>query len=573
MGRTASRARRLAVVSLAAFAALMVAAAPASAHAVLVDSDPSEGSALQEPPPEVVLQFNEPVELVEGGLRVHDEGADRVDDGITRDGTGGTVAVALPDDLPDGGYLVVYRVISQDSHPVSGVIGFTVGDARGVDDAVVADLLGEDTLTGVAGAVLRGLTYLATLLAAGAVAFSFAIARRDEDRRRARRVGVGAAGLALLATLLALPVQTVAVSGSGFIEALGPTANAQTLRSSFGESWVVRVAALGLLAPLLQRGRPDWALLGAAIAAPASFLLDGHTRSVEPTWLLMAGDAVHLAAGAVWFGGLVLLTLAVRARSIDDDPVGAARLVSRFSTAALWTVVALVASGGAMSWALVRTPDALITAGYGWTLLAKVTLVALAVALAAYNRSRLVPAVAARRAPAGASVDTGAAEGATAPDRRVRRSVAAWSRLRTTLGIESLLLVVVLLVTGFLVIQRPAAEAAGLTGLYDTRVAITEELDLEVVVDPNRAGETNAIHLYILDETGRPAGEVSDLDLELFYEPEDIGPFEVEPFPAGPGHWIANVDELTFPGEWRMTATAGVDRFTEERVEVTIPVR
>lgn len=577
MAAGAAGPQRAAVVVLAALAVVVLAVAPASAHAVLVDSDPSEGATLDEPPAEVVLQFDEPVEVVGSGLRVHDEDAERVDEGLTRDGAEGTIAVALPDDLPDGGYLVVYRVISQDSHPLSGVIGFTVGEGVGeVADAVAVDLLGEDTLAGVARAALRGLGYLGTLLAAGSVAFLLGIARRDDDRRRARRVGAAAAGIALAATVLALPVQTMAVAGAGPLEALGPTANVETLGSSFGESWLLRVAALVLLVPLVWRGRPDWALLGATVAAPASYLLKGHTRSMDPTWLLMAGDAVHLAAGAVWLGGLVLLALTVRARAVDDDPAGAARLVSRFSTAALGTVIALTVSGTAMAWALVRTPDALVSTGYGWTLLAKLTLVALAVAIAAYNRTRLVPAVVARRVPAGASVDTDAAAGTAGrppTDRLVRRSRLAWSHLRRTLGIEALLLVAVVLVTGFLAIQRPAADAAGLTGLYDTRVAVTDELDMEVVVDPNRAGEANAIHLYLLDETGRPADALEELELELFYAPEDIGPFEVEPFPAGPGHWLADVDELTFPGEWRMTATAVLDRFTEEEVEVTIPVR
>lgn len=573
MGARVAGRRRVAVVLLAAAAALLAATAPATAHAVLVDSDPSEGTELDTAPDEVVLRFNEPVDLVEGGLRVHDRDAERVDEGITRSGEQGTVAVALPDDLPDGGYLVVYRVISPDAHPVGGVIGFTVGDAEAVGDAVAADLLGGDALVGAVGATLRGIGYLGTLLAAGAVAFALTIARRDDDRRRARRVGAGAAGLALAATVLALPAQTMATSGVSVLEALGPTTAGETLRSSFGQSWLVRVVALGLLAPLLRRGRPPWALLAAGAAAPASFLLDGHTRSVEPTWLLVAGDAVHLAAGSVWLGGLLLLALAVRARSVDDDPVGAARLVSRFSTVALWSVVALAVTGGAMAWALVRVPGALVSTGYGWTLLAKLALVGLAVAVAGYNRSRLVPAVAARRAPAGGSVDADGRAGTDEEVRVVRRSRGAWRQLRTSLAIEAGLLVVVLLVTGFLAVQRPAAEAAGVTGLYETRTALTGELDLEVVVDPNRAGETNAVHLYVLDATGRPAGEVDDLRLELFYEPEDIGPFDVEPFPAGPGHWIANVDELTFPGEWRLHVTAGLDRFDEQRVEVTVPVR
>jgi copper transport protein len=246
--------------------------------------------------------------------------------------------------------------------------------------------------------------------------------------------------------------------------------------------------------------------------------------------------------------------------------VGAAGLVARFSSLALWSVLALTVSGLAMAWALVRVPGALTGTDYGALLLAKVVLVTLAVALAGYNRLRLVPTIAART-PAGGAVDAPAAATGTSP-----RARAAWRRLGGTLGAEALLLVAALLVTGFLVVQRPAAEAAGVTGLYDTTVAVTDDLDLDVVVDPNEAGRTNAIHLYALDATGRPSGEVEDLELSLTYDEQGIGPFVVEPFPAGPGHWVANVDELTFAGDWTVEVTLGIDRFTEERVEITVPV-
>jgi copper transport protein len=557
------------ILVLAVLGFLAVAAGEAGAHAVLVDTDPTDGAQLDEAPDRVQLRFNEPVELVEGGLRVHDADAERVDAGVAESGEDGTIAVDLPPDLPEGGYLVVYRVVSADSHPLGGVLGFTVGDGAAVADVVVEDLTRADGAISVVGPALRGGGYVGTLLAAGAVVFAVTIARRHEDRVRAQRVGLAATGLALVLGILAFPVQTMATSGSGVVAALAPGAVAETLGSSFGQSWLVRMLALILLALVLRRGRPTWVVLIAAAVAPASYLLDGHTRSVEPAWLLMAGDAVHLAAGALWFGGLTVLALSVRARSLEDDPVDAARLVARFSAAALWAVVALAVSGAAMSWALVRVPGALTSTGYGWTLIAKVGLVAVAVAVAAYNRSRLVPAITARMAPAGGSV-------AAAPEvgsRTVQRSREAWRLLGGTLRLEGLLLLVVLLLTGFLATQRPAAEQAGVTGLYDTSVAITDELDLDVVVDPNRAGETNAIHLYVLDATGRPSGEVEDLALELLFEPEDIGPLPVEPFPAGPGHWVANVDELTFPGQWRLTVTLGVGRFDEERVEVLVPVR
>ena len=74
----------------------------------------------------------------------------------------------------------------------------------------------------------------------------------------------------------------------------------------------------------------------------------------------------------------------------------------------------------------------------------------------------------------------------------------------------------------------------------------------------------------LLDETGRPADDVEDLHLELTYVPEDIGPFQVEPFFVGAGHWTANVDTLRFPGEWRIDVVAGIDRFTEARATTRV---
>jgi copper transport protein len=147
----------------------------------------------------------------------------------------------------------------------------------------------------------------------------------------------------------------------------------------------------------------------------------------------------------------------------------------------------------------------------------------------------------------------------------------AWRTLRGTVRIEAVALVGVLLITGFLVSQQPAAEEAGLRGLYETTAPLGDELQVQVVVDPNQVGR-NAIHLYVLDATGRPAADIDELRLELTYLDEGIGPIELEPLFAGPGHWVANTDELRFTGDWEIRVVAGIDRFTEQSTEVTVPV-
>jgi copper transport protein len=582
-------------VLLVAFATVLLLAAatqPAAAHAMLVSSDPADRSWTATAPSQVTLTFNEPVEAATDGVRVFDTGAQRVDAGSWSGPEDPlVVGVDLPDALSDGGYVVTYRVVSADSHPIAGAFTFTVGEGEEVDDALVADLFGGagSDWTGVVGPVLRGLGYLGTLVAAGAVLFAAWVASSPRDRASARWLGARATGLAALVTLLAVPVQAVAVTGRGLVEVLRPGGGVgeTLLASSFGQSTLLRIAALSALWLTWRftvrddrAGGRQHLLPGlAAAAAAGSFVLDGHQRSVEPTWLLVGADLVHLLAAAAWVGALVLLAVAVRRRRLDDDPVGAARMVARFSRLALWSVLALSVAGVAMAAVLVRGPRALTSTGYGWTLVAKVVVVGLVLLVAAYNRQRLVPAIAARQVPAGGSLDADAVGAgatdevgsATGGDRIAARSGAAWRQLRATLLAEVIGLALVVALTGFLVSQRPAAEAAGLTGVYEATASLTDELEVDLIVDPNRAGR-NAIHVYVLDVTGRPAADLDDLRLELFYVPEGIGPFELEPFSVGPGHWTATIDELAFPGEWEVRIVVGVDRFTEATVELPVVV-
>jgi copper transport protein len=597
---TAAPVARFAVLLAALIVLVGGWSTPAAAHAVLVEAVPADRSALAEPPDEVRLTFSEPVEAASGALRVFDAGAERIDLGAEASDDPAVVAVALPADLPDGGYVATYRVSSADSHVVAGVLTFTVGDGQEVADDLVAELFGGagSGVPGVLGPVLRGVGYVATLLAAGALAIAGGVLRRDDDRALARRLARGAAAVGVAVAALAVPVQTTAVTGEGLLGSLAPAALGDVATSSFGTATAVRLVGLLVLLvgwrPGAERSPRHVALpaLGALLAV-GSFLLDGHQRSMEPTALLVAADAVHLVAGAVWFAGLVLLVPAMRRPATVAEPVhaggtvpadaaggtvpadeagwtapadaaggtvpadaaggtapaDAAGVVARFSALAFVTALAVLASGAAMSSVLVGSPAALTSTSYGRTLLVKLGAVAVVLVLAAVNRQQLVPAIVRRDREAGAD--------------------AAWGKLHRTVRAEALLVVVVLLVTGALVSQRPAAVEAGLTGSLQTAAPLTDELAVDLVIDPNRAGR-NTLHLYVVEPTGRPTDTVEDLRLELTYLPEGIGPIELELFPVGPGHWTGTVDAFAFPGSWEVRVVAAVGRF--EDASVTLPV-
>lgn len=103
--------------------------APASAHTSLVSSVPLSGAVLNEVPAEVRIKFNEELLLVD------DKNPNRIEviNGVGQVVSGMSV-VEGPEiftalDLsfePSGEYLVKYRVVSADGHPIEGEYQFTV---------------------------------------------------------------------------------------------------------------------------------------------------------------------------------------------------------------------------------------------------------------------------------------------------------------------------------------------------------------------------------------------------------------------------------------------------------------
>ncbi len=550
-------------------AALSATALPAAAHASVRQTTPFDGERVEpdDVPDAVTIEYNEAVEVPPNGIRVFDETGARVDTDAPVDGTDDPflAGVALPDDLGDGSYIVTWRAVSADGHPIRGAFVFTVGAAAEASDTVVADLLsGDGSAVALVQRGATSLTYAAVLFLVGALLAGRVLGRAATERsadwvRRALY-----AGLAL--SVLAVPLQAMAASGDGLVAAFDGEQLWTVLTASVGLAAVVRV--IGLVGVLLAEGR---ARVVAGLVALGSFLVDGHTRTVEPIAVMLAGDALHLLAGAVWFGGLVVLLRELRARQLVDDPVGGATMLAGWSRLAMWSVAGVVVGGVAMSWATVRDPLALVTTTYGQLLQAKVLLALIVIGMGAWNHFRLVPLVQeAVPVPAGGATTTEPTTEAADDDEDVRvRTGLAWLRLRRTVRWEVGLLLVLLLVTGVLQNERPAAEALGIGGAFQTTEELTEDLNLDIVVDPNIAGQ-NQIHLYLLNDADRTVSEVEGVTMELSLPEQDIGPIEREPVVTGPGHWVLNGRELALPGTWEITARFRIDRFTE--ASVTVPV-
>ena len=123
--------RRLLMIVLLAFAGVGVAL-PAQAHNVLVGSDPKDGATLTAAPARITLVFDQAVR--QGYAQVGVTGADGT---AWADGSAVVaaekVSVKVKPLRAGGAYVVGYRILSADGHPVTGKIGFTLAaDATAV---------------------------------------------------------------------------------------------------------------------------------------------------------------------------------------------------------------------------------------------------------------------------------------------------------------------------------------------------------------------------------------------------------------------------------------------------------
>lgn len=535
---------------------------PALAHAVLLRADPSDGAVLATAPSAVRLEFNEQVRPIGPGLRVFTADGTRVDLGrapLTGAPTDVDVnvraqtvlSVALPDGLPDGGYVAAWRVLSEDGHAIAGTLRFTVGDTVPVAVDVAAGFASDDVTPWVRSAdrAVRGLTLLGLVVAAGTSLARLLIARTTGQRRLAAAVVGRTATVTLLLVPFALWLQgAVRIGTTDLMAASGALRGSAPLTAAVIRS--VGLVLLVLLAARARRTRGDdratrsdnvsWALASALTLLPLA--TEGHQRSTargDLAALLPSLDAIHITGGALWVGAVLLLALVVRSRA--DAATEVTALASRIHRTAIATVGVLTVAGIAQATLLLDGPSALVSTAYGRTLVAKVALVAAAVGIAGLAR------------------------------RRAGRDGNDWSGARRMLRVELGLLGSAVLLTGAL-ITLPPSGTAGATGagMFTSSAPLGDGLALDVGVDSSRPGRTE-LHLYVIEDgalTTRPL----DIRAALTSVSDAIGPFLVVPARVEPGHWFAALEPLP-PGDWELEITVGLDPFTQRTTTFVVPLR
>lgn len=411
---------------------LVVGTAPAMAHARLRGSQPTAATTVVLPPAAVRLLFTEVVETGQSQVLVTGPDGRPVHRTRTqRDPLDARVLVtALPAGLTPGTYVVSWRVLSVDGHPVSSSLRFAVGAATTPLTSTASVGLGPTVLGGSG----RALVDVSLLSLVGLTAFPLlALRRGGTTLTAAAKAGVLARlraplAIALLGGLLGnalLAVDTASQARgfpSGRVSSHLPELYALLRDSHTGHLLVLREIGLLAVAGTLALGygrsrsrarlRPRAAAvhLAGVVALLATVSLASHAGSASvDLWVATAIDWTHLVAAGAWTGGLLALSLAglPTARSISrlDAAAGAEQagaLTAGFSDLAQLCMLVVLVTGTYQTLVHVTTVGELGGTAWGAELVAKLALWATVLLVATATTASLVPRVTERASAASA---------------------------------------------------------------------------------------------------------------------------------------------------------------------------
>jgi len=383
-------ARLCAALALATCVLLAGPLTAALAHAGLVSSVPAEDSSVQQSPATVVLTFGEDPDPNRSLVRILDEHGRTVPGESPVGAVPGKpleLQVTLSSTLGTGVYSVNWRSVSAtDGHVDSGAFAFGVGVTPAPGSVRTVDLLYTSPWTSTMSAVGRWLLYAGLALFVGAAATCLLTLGGRVPAGGGLLLSVAAA-MAIVG-LCAMLSAELALVGAPSLLPLFETPEGKYLLA-LGVALAVCVGAVVCVDLWPAR----WSLLFLGAAAAAAMLvhvLAGHADA-SSSWRVVnvAVQWVHMTGIGVWVGGLAWLLLGIRGMTNTDRAVA----VGAFSRVATVTLGVVLATGVARGIVEVGSLGNLFDTTYGITLLVKVGLVAVLVALGALNHFRAVPAL------------------------------------------------------------------------------------------------------------------------------------------------------------------------------------
>jgi copper transport protein len=385
---------------------------PALAHNTFDSSSPSEGDSLETSPNSWAITFAKSVPLDSfSGEVINGDGIRTQLASPTHGATDKIVVVSLPTSLT-GAITARWKLVSPDGHVVSGRVAFSVnatsatiltadpnGDIPSNSLAPTANVESEvgfsdsDPVPEVIRWSLRSLGYLAILILIGLVFAEMFLAEGALVAAMGRRLLLMSSAAITIVPLLQGWIFLADVNGYSFFKA--PLDTFDLFSTTPGSMMLTRAltgAAISYAAiiawPQLTNTIKERQAIGLIGAYLITLAYTSHSRSQALPLLGIPVDVLHVAASAVWLGGLAVLALVVIP---FIDAKSALLTYTRYGRYAQYAVITIVVTG------LIQTlrlhgvsPSSLFGERHGQILLLKILAVGLMLKVGDVNRRRLL---------------------------------------------------------------------------------------------------------------------------------------------------------------------------------------
>jgi copper transport protein len=500
--------------------ALLTVLAPAqlaSAHAILLTSQPAPSAVLDQSPTEIALFFNEFVDTVFGRIRILDSSGNDVQTvKPIRDASNQSIVRAPISQLEPGTYVVIWRVASADSHPVQGSFTFQIGntstDVSAISNGQVFERHGLARLFDV----IRWVTYLGIVLLIGGIGMLQAV-RTDRLSPRSTLALMGGWAFAAIGTLEGLVAYGPHISGYKIYKAVDLSLLSETLTTQYGKMQLARLVLLGVIGALITviqfRGTWWWKIgaWASLVGVTLTLSLAGHPVATNPVALSVGLDMLHVLAVSLWVGPLLIIVYDRNMWLATDESTSAPSL-RWFSQTAGFAVPVIVLTGTLQAWLMLDGFGQILDSRYGRTLIVKVCLVIVLIALGAVSR------VAMQRKQSGS--------------------------LQQSMGIEVLFGLVILAITSTLVAMPPKGEIEP-APLSST--IFQGQMIVELSLTSARVGQSE-VHVVIARADGTIV-QISAATARMSMPSRNIPNGPIVLAETRPNHF-SGVTEFAYSGEW-----------------------
>ncbi len=423
--RVVSR-RLLLIAVLLALGLTLLLPAIASAHAILIRSDPAKDTVLSVAPRQVRMWFSEALNPAFSTAVVINGENKRIDNRDAHVAPNDTTEMdlTLQSNLPPAVYIVIYRTDSAvDGHVLRGSFIFSVALPNGTVPTLSPgsnagqNVLGGGNLTSLNSGQIDGPTFfnlvMITLVELGAVfwvgaqlwinfVLSFSAEAHAEEKpineqvqqRFERRFSLPTLLVLLVANVGVIFGQALNLAGGDWTSALSPVVlGGMATSGRFGTYWLVRefviiLAIILSLYMLWRRQRPRLVntllplanlLLGSALFI--AITMSGHAAAVSPNIVGYAiiVDWLHLLAAALWVGGMLYITTTylpvLRRRPMAEQARSLITVLPYFSPLAIAGVLIMAVTGPFNATFHLTSWEQFFTSAYGRALLVKIVLV------------------------------------------------------------------------------------------------------------------------------------------------------------------------------------------------------